>query len=84
MASRASALAVMTVIQSPAGPDPPQAARMIKREMAREAGMIPAPMHFRLCRRYEQPVVAPQDSHLRQVPLRTRVSDPHSGQGSPS
>ena len=34
--------------------------------------------------RYEHPVVAPQDSHLRQVPFLTRVSEPHSGQGSPS
>jgi hypothetical protein len=33
---------------------------------------------------YEHPVVAPHDSHLRQVPLRTSVSEPHSGHGSPS
>lgn len=32
----------------------------------------------------EQPVVLPQVSHFRQVPLRTRVKLPHSGQLSPS
>ena len=32
----------------------------------------------------EQPVVDPQLTHLRQVPLRTRVKARHSGQGSPS
>ncbi len=31
-----------------------------------------------------QPVVEPQLSHFRQVPLRTRVMLPHSPQGSPS
>lgn len=31
-----------------------------------------------------QPVVDPQLSHFRQVPLRTRVMLPHSPQGSPS
>src|SRR5215469_16111837 len=35
-------------------------------------------------RRYEQPDVAPQVSHLRQVPLRIRVKLPHSSQLSPS
>jgi len=30
------------------------------------------------------PLVPPQESHLRQVPLRTRVKLPHSPQGSPS
>jgi len=33
---------------------------------------------------YEQPVVLPQLSHFRQVPLRTRVKLAHSGQLSPS
>jgi len=33
---------------------------------------------------YEQPLVAPQLTHLRQVPLRTMVNCLHSGQGSPS
>jgi hypothetical protein len=33
---------------------------------------------------YEQPVVAPQVSHFRQVPLRTRVKLAQLGQGSPS
>lgn len=33
---------------------------------------------------YEQPVVPPQVSHFRQVPLRTSVKFPHSGQLSPS
>ena len=32
----------------------------------------------------EQPLVVPQVSHLRQVPLRTMVNCPHSRQGSPS
>ena len=34
--------------------------------------------------RQEQPVVPPHESHFKQVPLRTNVSAPHSGQGSPS
>jgi hypothetical protein len=39
----------------------------------------------RQCRRcYEQPVVEPQVSHFRQVPLRTRVKLAQLGQGSPS
>ena len=33
---------------------------------------------------YEQPLVAPHEMHLRQVPLRTMVNWPHSVQGSPS
>lgn len=33
---------------------------------------------------YEQPLVEPQVSHLRQVPLRTMVKLPHSEQLSPS
>ena len=33
---------------------------------------------------YEHPDVAPQVSHLRQVPLRTSVKLPHSSQLSPS
>jgi hypothetical protein len=33
---------------------------------------------------YEHPLVAPQVSHLRQVPLRIRVKLPHSAQLSPS
>jgi predicted RNase H-like HicB family nuclease len=33
---------------------------------------------------HEQPLVAPQVSHLRQVPLRTSVKLPHSAQLSPS
>jgi hypothetical protein len=33
---------------------------------------------------YEQPVVEPQVSHFRQVPLRTRVKLAQLGQGSPS
>lgn len=37
-----------------------------------------------LVRIYEQPVVPPQLSHFRQVPLRTSVKLPHSGQLSPS
>jgi hypothetical protein len=36
----------------------------------------------RLC--HEQPVVEPQVSHFRQVPLRTRVKLAQLGQGSPS
>ena len=32
----------------------------------------------------EQPLVEPQVSHFRQVPLRTRVRCPQAGQGSPS
>jgi hypothetical protein len=32
----------------------------------------------------EQPLVPPQLMHLRQVPLRTRVKEPHSLQASPS
>jgi len=32
----------------------------------------------------EHPVVVPQVTHLRQVPLRTMVNWPHSPQGSPS
>jgi len=38
----------------------------------------------RVARHHEHPLVAPQVSHLRQVPLRTRVKLPHSSQGSPS
>jgi hypothetical protein len=33
---------------------------------------------------HEQPVVEPQVSHFRQVPLRTRVKLAQLGQGSPS
>jgi hypothetical protein len=33
---------------------------------------------------YEHPVVPPQVSHFRQVPLRTSVKLPHSPQASPS
>jgi hypothetical protein len=33
---------------------------------------------------YEQPLVVPQVSHLRQVPLRISVKLPHSAQLSPS
>ena len=33
---------------------------------------------------YEHPVVPPQVLHLRQVPFRTKVKLPHSGQASPS
>ena len=33
---------------------------------------------------HEHPLVDPQVSHLRQVPLRTRVKLPHSAQLSPS
>ena len=33
---------------------------------------------------YEQPVVEPQVSHFRQVPLRTRVKLAQLGHGSPS
>src|SRR5262245_40818381 len=33
---------------------------------------------------HEQPLVAPQEMHFRQVPLRTMVNWPHSVQGSPS
>jgi hypothetical protein len=33
---------------------------------------------------HEHPVVPPQVSHLRHVPLRTRVKLPHSPQASPS
>lgn len=35
-------------------------------------------------RPYEQPLVAPQETHFRQVPLRTIIIWPHSGHGSPS
>ncbi len=34
--------------------------------------------------RYEQPVVEPQVSHFKQVPLRTRVKLAQFGHGSPS
>ena len=37
-----------------------------------------------LDRGQEQPLVAPQVSHLRQVPLRTSVKLPHSKHASPS
>ena len=33
---------------------------------------------------YEQPLVEPQVSHFRQVPLRTRVKLPQSPQASPT
>ena len=33
---------------------------------------------------YEQPLVEPQVTHFRQVPFRTMVKLPHSGQLSPS
>ena len=33
---------------------------------------------------YEHPVVEPQVSHFRQVPLRTSVKFAHSGQASPT
>ena len=46
--------------------------------------LVQTPERIAQVRCYEHPVVAPQDSHLRQVPFRTRVSEPHSGQGSPS
>jgi hypothetical protein len=51
------------------------------------ATVLLADPHFNSPQRridYEQPVVPPQLSHFRHVPFRTRVSEPHSGQGSPS
>jgi hypothetical protein len=44
----------------------------------------PLKIASRLARCYEQPLVEPQVSHFRQVPLRTMVKLPHSEQLSPS
>ena len=43
-----------------------------------------APRRRRPEARHEQPVVEPQVSHFRQVPLRTRVKLAQLGHGSPS
>ena len=50
-----------------------------------EAGVLSGLSSFinRVCP-YEQPLVEPQESHLRHVPLRTIVKLPHSEQLSPS
>lgn len=52
-------------------------------ETGTETGTGRSPITYHLSL-YEHPVVPPHESHFRQVPLRTRVSAPHSGQGSPS
>ncbi len=44
----------------------------------------PLPRHGSSTSAYEQPLVEPQVSHFRQVPLRTMVKLPHSEQLSPS
>ncbi len=44
----------------------------------------PFPSSAGMAAGHEQPVVEPQVSHLRQVPLRTSVMFPHSPHGSPS
>lgn len=42
-----------------------------------------SPVRWPVCA-HEHPVVPPQVSHFMQVPLRTSVKLPHSGQASPS
>ena len=64
-------------------------ARTIHRPVAtvsKEAGHDPASCRSgtMLLLAYEQPLVPPQVSHFRQVPLRTMVKLPHSEQLSPS
>ena len=53
---------------------------------SREAGTCPASLRlwFLVAEFYEQPLVEPQVSHLRQVPFLTMVKLPHSEQLSPS
>ncbi len=48
------------------------------------AGIAPGHCGFGVSAAYEQPLVEPQVSHLRHVPLRTMVKLPHSLQLSPS
>ena len=51
----------------------------------KQRGMAPALFHLNLgLKAYEQPVVEPQVSHFKQVPLRTSVKFAHSGQASPT
>jgi hypothetical protein len=47
-------------------------------------GRLNAPLRAACPPCHEQPVVEPQVSHFRQVPLRTRVKLAQLGQGSPS
>ena len=49
-----------------------------------EEGYCPDPFAAPLASPYEQPVVEPQVSHFKQVPLRTRVKLAQFGHGSPS
>ena len=49
-----------------------------------EEGYCPDPFTAPPASPYEQPVVEPQVSHFKQVPLRTRVKLAQFGHGSPS
>jgi aldehyde dehydrogenase (NAD+) len=75
-----------TVVFKPAS-DTPHCGVMIM-ELFEQAGLHERLLDYGgnlLARRaYEHPVVDPQVSHFRQVPLRTRVECPQAGQGSPS
>ena len=53
----------------------PKVTGRTQRRVLGSGGAIAAP--------HEQPLVAPQVAHLRQVPLRTSVKLPHSPQESP-
>ena len=65
---RARALGALPVAQKRERPEP----------------VRPLPRHGNSVSPYEQPLVEPQVSHFRQVPLRTMVKLPHSEQLSPS
>ncbi len=53
-------------------------------EIRQSAGQSPDPTTHVSNGSHEHPLVAPQVTHLRQVPLRTSVRLPHSSHGSPS
>ncbi len=75
----------------PAGPAPTRGTPGVSKGGGRAGrctqGAIPTGSTYRATNGaptpYEQPLVAPQRSHFSQVPLRTRVKEPQSGQASP-
>lgn len=50
----------------------------------KRAGLLTRPLAALTICRQLHPLVAPQEMHFRQVPLRTIVNCPHSPQASPS
>jgi hypothetical protein len=85
-ALRNAARTIVRAVQiGPAGKKEARASRARAAELGRrkDTALMRSLARLRL-RPYEQPVVAPQVSHFRQVPLRTRVKLAQLGQGSPS